>query len=162
MRQGMRQGKLVIGCDVSASFIILHDGKNALRIEDPKDLPEFPPNTVFVLEQTGAYGIRWAQVFSNLGEVYIADGRDFKNFRLAHTRQKNDNLDAFYLREYFLTTPSQMPTLQPSSGLYPCPHPPAHPQPKRHHHAHQPPTPIPADDRPIQSQTHTLQTPPLH
>jgi transposase len=113
MRQGMRQGKLVIGCDVSASFIILHDGKNALRVEDPKDLPEFPPNTVFVLEQTGAYGIRWAQVFISLGEVYIADGRDFKNFRLAHTRQKNDNLDAFYLREYFLKNPHKCRPFNP-------------------------------------------------
>jgi hypothetical protein len=92
----MKQGKkLIIGCDVSAGFIILHDGENALRIEDPKDLPDLK-NAIFILEQTGAYGIRWAQIFSNLGEVYIADGRDFKNFRLAHTRQKNDKLDAFY------------------------------------------------------------------
>jgi transposase len=110
----MRQGKrLVIGCDVSASFIILHDGKNALRIEDPKELPEFPSNTIFALEQTGAYGIRWAQIFSNLGEVYIADGRDFKNFRLAHTRQKNDSLDAFYLREYFLQRPHKCRPFNP-------------------------------------------------
>jgi len=109
----MRQGKrLVIGCDVSASFIILHDGKNALRIEDPKELPDLK-NAVFVLEQTGAYGIRWAQIFSNFGEVYIADGRDFKNFRLAHTRQKNDNLDAFYLREYFLKNPQKCRPFNP-------------------------------------------------
>jgi transposase len=109
----MQGKKLVIGCDVSASFIILHDGKNALRIEDPKELPEFPPNTIFVLEQTGAYGIRWAQIFSNFGEVYIADGRDFKNFRLAHTRQKNDSLDAFYLREYFLQRPQKCRPFNP-------------------------------------------------
>jgi transposase len=112
-RQGMRQGKkLVIGCDVSAGFIILHDGKNALRIEDPKELPDLK-NAVFVLEQTGAYGIRWAQIFSNFGEVYIADGRDFKNFRLAHTRQKNDSLDAFYLREYFLQRPQKCRPFNP-------------------------------------------------
>jgi len=108
----MRQGKLVIGCDVSASFIILHDGKNALKIQDPKELPELK-NAVFILEQTGAYGIRWAQIFNLLGEVYIADGRDFKNFRLAHTRQKNDSLDAFYLREYFLKNPHKCRKFQP-------------------------------------------------
>jgi transposase len=110
----MRQGKkLVIGCDVSAGFIILHDGKNALKIQDPKKLPEFPPNTTFILEQTGAYGIRWAQVFISLGEVYIADGRDFKNFRLAHTRQKNDSLNAYYLREYFLQRPQKCRPFNP-------------------------------------------------
>jgi len=110
----MKQGKkLIIGCDVSASFIILHDGENALKIQDPTELPEFPPNTIFILEQTGAYGIRWAQVFISLGEVYIADGRDFKNFRLAHTRQKNDNLDAFYLREYFLKNPHKCRPFNP-------------------------------------------------
>jgi len=110
MRQGKKQ---VIGCDVSAGFIILHDGKNALRIEDPKDLPQEYLNAVFILEQTGAYGIRWAQIFLGLGEVYIADGKDFKNFRLAHTRQKNDNLDAFFLREYFLKNPQKCRPFNP-------------------------------------------------
>jgi transposase len=103
----------VIGCDIGAHFIILHDGKNATRIEDPKELPQEYLNAVFVLEQTGAYGIRWAQIFSDLGKVYIVDGRDFKNFRLAHTRQKNDNLDAFYLREYFLKNPQKCRPFNP-------------------------------------------------
>jgi transposase len=105
--------KKVIGCDIGAHFIILHDGKNAIRIEDPKDLPQEYLNAVFILEQTGAYGIRWAQIFLNLGQVYIVDGRDFKNFRLAHTRQKNDNLDAFYLREYFLKNPQKCRPFNP-------------------------------------------------
>lgn len=105
--------KKVIGCDIGAHFIILHDGKNAIKVEDPKDLPNNLRNSIFVLEQTGAYGIRWAQIFSDLGKVYIVDGRDFKNFRLAHTRQKNDNLDAFYLREYFLKNPQKCRPFNP-------------------------------------------------
>ena len=57
-----------------------------------------------VLEQTGAYGLRWGQVLEDLGaKVYIADGKDFKNFKLYQAvRKKDDYTDAYYLRLFFL------------------------------------------------------------
>ena len=53
-----------------------------------------------VLEQTGAYGLRWGQVLEDLrAKVYIADGKDFKNFKLYQAvRKKDDYTDAYYLR----------------------------------------------------------------
>ena len=56
-----------------------------------------------VLEQTGAYGLRWGQVLEDLGaKVYIADGKDFKNFKLYQAVRKKDNYtDAYYLRLFF-------------------------------------------------------------
>ncbi len=97
----------VIGCDVGAKYIIVHDGDKAIEISTPLEAQAYiRPNDIVVLEQTGAYGIRWAEVFSTLGaKVYIADGRDFKNYRLAHSRKKDDSLDAFYLRRYYQEKP---------------------------------------------------------
>jgi len=93
----------VYGCDVGARSIILHDGKKAHEIStslDAKAVIKTP--AVIVLEQTGAYGIRWAEIFTSIGcRVFIADGRDFKNYRLAHSKKKDDRLDAFYLRNYY-------------------------------------------------------------
>jgi transposase len=41
------------------------------------------------MEQTGAYGLRWGQVLEDLGaKVYIADGKDFKNFKLYQAVRK--------------------------------------------------------------------------
>ncbi len=92
------------GCDVGARSIILHDGKNAHEVSTPLEAEALiKPPAVVVLEQTGAYGIRWAEIFNTLGcKVFIADGRDFKNYRLAHSKKKDDRLDAFYLRRYYL------------------------------------------------------------
>jgi transposase len=55
------------------------------------------------MEQTGAYGLRWGQVLEDLGaKVYIADGKDFKNFKLYQAvRKKDDYTDAYYLRLFF-------------------------------------------------------------
>ncbi len=95
----------VIGCDVAKTFVILHDGKNHYHIDDTNfDLAkEIVKDSVVVLEQTGAYGIRWAYIFSDLGaKVFIADGKEFKAFRHGQTRKKNDWIDAYYLRQFFL------------------------------------------------------------
>jgi len=99
----------IIGCDVGAKYIIVHDGDKAVEISTPLEAQAYiRPNDIVVLEQTGAYGIRWAEVFSTLGaKVYIADGRDFKNYRLAHSRKKDDSLDAFYLRRYYQEKPNK-------------------------------------------------------
>jgi transposase len=108
LKRGIKmKGKgIVYGCDIGAKFIILHDGKNSYKISNSKDLSiylDIKPNDVFVLEQTGAYGIRWAEIFSSFGaNVYIVDGKDFKNYRLSRNRKKDDVIDAFYLRKYFL------------------------------------------------------------
>ena len=95
------------GCDVGAKFIILHNGRQAFKVENPQEVSQIiKPSAVVVLEQTGAYGVRWAEIFTSLGaKVYIADGRDFKNFRMAHSRKKDDRLDAFYLRKYYAEKP---------------------------------------------------------
>ncbi|MEM2447283.1 MAG: transposase [Candidatus Bathyarchaeia archaeon] len=99
----------IIGCDVGAKYIIVHDGDKAVEISTPLEAQAYiRPNDIVVLEQTGAYGIRWAEVFSTLGaKIYIADGRDFKNYRLAHSRKKDDSLDAFYLRRYYQEKPNK-------------------------------------------------------
>jgi len=94
----------VYGCDVGAKKIILHDGSKAYEVSTPLEAKAVIKSpAVIILEQTGAYGIRWAEIFKTLGcDVFIADGRDFKNFRLAHSKKKDDRLDAFYLRKYYL------------------------------------------------------------
>ncbi len=99
----------IIGVDIGAKYIIAHDGDKAVEISTPLEAQAYiRPNDIVVLEQTGAYGIRWAEVFSILGaKVYIADGRDFKNYRLAHSRKKDDSLDAFYLRKYYQEKPNK-------------------------------------------------------
>ncbi|WP_461832072.1 hypothetical protein [Aquifex sp.] len=54
------------------------------------DLPkEIVNDAIVVLEQTGAYGIRWAYIFSDFGaKVFIADGKEFKAFRHGQTGKK--------------------------------------------------------------------------
>ena len=43
------------------------------------------------MEQTGAYELRWGQVLEDLGaKVYIADGKDFKNFKLYQAVRKKE------------------------------------------------------------------------
>ncbi len=98
---------MIYGADIGAKEIILHNGSQSLRISTPLEAQALiKPNDVVILEQTGAYGIRWAEIFTTLGaKVFIADGRDFKNYRLAHSRKKDDTLDAFYLRKYYQEKP---------------------------------------------------------
>lgn len=105
----------VWGCDVSARFIILHDGKQAIRAETKEDLRNLNlSGSVVVLEQTGSYGVRWATLLESLGaKVYIADGRDFKNFRMGYTRKKNDQIDAQLLRKYYLEKPHKCRPFNP-------------------------------------------------
>jgi transposase len=81
----------VFGCDVSKDYIILHDGSQAykLSLENFKSLQKLVNNSIVVMEQTGAYGLRWGQVLEDLGaKVYIADGKDFKNFKLYQAVRK--------------------------------------------------------------------------
>ena len=105
----------VYGCDIGAKEIILHDGEKSYYINKPEQAKEIIKEpAIVVLEQTGAYGIRWCEVFSALGcQVYIADGRDFKNFRLAHSKKKDDTIDAFYLRKYYQEKPQKCRPYQP-------------------------------------------------
>ena len=94
----------IYGVDIGAKFIILHDGKKSHQINEPSQLQDVnvKEGDIIVMEQTGAYGIRWANIFTDLGlKVYIADGKDFKNFRMAFNRKKDDVIDAYYLRKYF-------------------------------------------------------------
>jgi transposase len=102
----MKNRGRIFGCDIGSKFIILHDGKTSYKISNIEELQTFlniTPNDIFVLEQTGAYGIRWAEIFTSFGSnVYIVDGKDFKNYRLSRNRKKDDTIDAFYLRKYFL------------------------------------------------------------
>jgi transposase len=95
----------VLGCDVSKDYIILHDGSQAykLNLENFQSIQRLVNNSIVVIEQTGAYGLRWGQVLEDLGaKVYIADGKDFKNFKLYQAvKKKDDYTDAYYLRLFF-------------------------------------------------------------
>ncbi len=94
----------ILGCDVAKNFIILHDGNAHYHINDVNlhTLKELVENSIVVLEQTGAYGIRWAYILSDFGaKVYIADGKEFKAFRHGRDRRKDDWIDAYYLRLFF-------------------------------------------------------------
>ncbi len=53
----------VLGCDVSKDYIILHDGSQAykLSLENFKSIQRLVNNSIVVMEQTGAYGLRWEQ-----------------------------------------------------------------------------------------------------
>jgi transposase len=53
----------VLGCDVSKDYIILHDGSQAykLSLENFKSLQKLVNNSIVVMEQTGAYGLRWGK-----------------------------------------------------------------------------------------------------
>ncbi len=94
---------MILGCDVGKDFIILHGGKTWQRIEDKDNLPDLR-GAIVILEQTGAYGLRWAEKLTNAGaEIYIADGKQFKRFRNAFDRRKDDYVDAYYLREFYLS-----------------------------------------------------------
>jgi hypothetical protein len=50
------------------------------------------------------------QVLEDLGaKVYIADGKDFKNFKLYQAvRKKDDYTDAYYLRLFFFERPKRV------------------------------------------------------
>jgi transposase len=88
---GKTMREKVLGCDVSKDYIILHDGSQAykLSLENFKSLQKLVNNSIVVMEQTGAYGLRWGQVLEDLGaKVYIADGKDFKNFKLYQAVRK--------------------------------------------------------------------------
>ena len=93
----------VWGCDVAKDYCILHNGRQGFYL-DLNNLKEFNfQNSIIVLEQTGAYGIRWAQIFESLGAaVYIADGKEFNRFRKGNTSRKDDYTDAYFLRKFFL------------------------------------------------------------
>ncbi len=56
--------KRVFSCDVSKDYIILHDGSQAykLSLENFKSIQRLVNNSIVVIEQTGAYGLRWGQV----------------------------------------------------------------------------------------------------
>ncbi len=108
----------IIGVDIGAKYIIAHDGSKAVEISTPLEAQAYiRPKDIVVLEQTGAYGMRWAEVFSSLGaKVYIADGRDFKNYRLAHSRKKHaDFVGAINISFKGLQSTSLMPPRGASS-----------------------------------------------
>ena len=93
------------GIDVSKNFIVAFDGEYVYKISNEnlhllKDL--FKPNDVAVMEQTGAYGVRYAEILTSLGcKVFFADGKEFKAYRHGNIRKKSDTLDAKYLRQFF-------------------------------------------------------------
>jgi hypothetical protein len=68
-KKGKKQGgkamkERVFGCDVSKDYIILHDGSQAykLSLENFQSIQKLVNNNIVVIEQTGAYGLRWGQV----------------------------------------------------------------------------------------------------
>jgi transposase len=93
----------IYGCDVAKDFIILHDGSTHYHINDLNlSTLKLVKNSTVVLEQTGAYGIRWAYILSDFGaKVFIADGKEFKAFRHGRDRRKDDWIDASYLRLFY-------------------------------------------------------------
>jgi transposase len=116
----LEEGMTIIGCDVSKDFVILYDGERfyfygslrSLRGKLPKgtkfleedELKELLKGSTVILEQTGSYGIRYAKIFESYGaRVLIADGKEFKRFRHGRHRNKNDLVDAKYLREFFFS-----------------------------------------------------------
>jgi len=58
---GAKMQERVLGCDVSKDYIILHDGSQAykLSLENFKSIQKLVNNSIVVIEQTGAYGLRW-------------------------------------------------------------------------------------------------------
>ena len=99
----------VIGVDVSKNFIIAYDGKSHWKItlKDTHIIERITDEkTTVVMEQTGAYGIKFAQLFARLGaKVFFADGKAFKRFRMGRKTKKSDYIDAMYLREFFFKVP---------------------------------------------------------
>ncbi len=117
------------GVDVANGFIILNNGNPCtfyLYIDAPNITPKTPanklkackkrtktikiedlaeiikPNDVVILEQTGNYGIRYAQLFAQLGAtVMLADSKMFAFFRKGRNVHKNDKVDAYLLRQMF-------------------------------------------------------------
>ena len=101
--------KKIIGVDVSKNFIIAFDGKSHWKIT-LKDIHIIEritdKNTIVVMEQTGAYGLKFAQLFTKHGAtVYFADGKRFKRFRIGKKTKKSDYIDAMYLRKFFFEFP---------------------------------------------------------
>jgi len=107
----------VIGCDVSKDFAVLYDGSShytygtflpRAKELDLEGLKELLKDATVIIEQTGTYGIRYAQIFKRLGAtVLVADGKEFKRFRLGRSRNKDDLIDAKYLREFYLSLEHQ-------------------------------------------------------
>ncbi len=111
----------VIGCDVAKDFLVLHDGKNfylyseskkkterlkaKLKAKEIKTLSELiESGDTVILEQTGTYGLSYAKRIEQLGAiVLIADGKEFKRFRNGRHRNKNDKVDAMYLRKMYFS-----------------------------------------------------------
>ena len=111
----------VIGCDVAKDFLVFHDGKGfylysenkkkterlkaKLKAKEIKNLSELIKNgDTVILEQTGTYGLSYAKRIEQLGAtVLIADGKEFKRFRNGRYRNKNDKVDAMYLREMYFS-----------------------------------------------------------
>jgi len=108
----------VLGCDVGKGFVILCDGEGyyfygslkelkgrlprRAKILNEEELPQLLKNNLVVLEQTGLYGVRFAKIFQDFGAIVkVADGKEFKRFRGGRDRNKDDYVDAFYLREMF-------------------------------------------------------------
>jgi len=117
------------GVDVANGFIILNNGNPCifyLFVDAPNKKPSLPanklkackkktkviqiqdlaqiikPNDIVILEQTGNYGIRYAQLFSQLGAiVMLADSKMFSFFRKGRNIHKNDKVDAYLLRQMF-------------------------------------------------------------
>jgi hypothetical protein len=61
---GKAMRERVLGCDVSKDYIILHDGSQAYKLilENFQSLQKLVNNSIVVIEQTGAYGLRRGQV----------------------------------------------------------------------------------------------------
>jgi transposase len=62
-KEGAKMKEKVLGCDVSKDYIILHDGSQAykLSLENFKSIQRLVNNSIVVMEQTGAYGLRWGK-----------------------------------------------------------------------------------------------------
>jgi transposase len=117
------------GVDVANGYIILNNGNPCIFyifIDAPNKTPKLPanklkackkrtktitikdlseiikPNDIVILEQTGNYGIRYAQLISQIGAiVMLADSKMFAFFRKGRNLHKNDKVDAYLLRQMF-------------------------------------------------------------
>jgi len=124
-----QQKRNIWGVDVANGFIILNNGDPCtfyIFVDAPNKNPKLPklklkackgksqtirvnsleeiikPDDFVILEQTGNYGIRYAQLFSKLGaKIFLADSKLFAFFRKGRNIHKNDKVDAFLLRQMF-------------------------------------------------------------
>jgi transposase len=72
-KEGAKMKEKVLGCDVSKDYIILHDSSQAykLSLENFKSLQKLVNNSIVVMEQTGAYGLRWGKSWKTWGQRSI-------------------------------------------------------------------------------------------